>query len=109
MQGVALGSLYSRDLFFVRDRDAAATLRELAADWRVAERALEIASVTHGCVIAGDGVLINPWRALGLAALDTDGHLCVDGTRVGAVDLTALDPRKPWILDPPPELAPRFC
>lgn len=103
-----LGSLHSRELFTVRTADQAASLRTLAADWRIAGRALDVLAVSSQAVVVHDRpLLVSPWHAIGATGIDADDRLCVDGQKVTAVDLTSMDPHRPWVLDVRAPLSPR--
>ncbi len=58
------------------------------------------ATLPHAAV-SEPSVLVSPWslRAGHVLATTEDGHLTLDGSPVVAVDLTGLDPARPWLLE----------
>jgi glycosyltransferase involved in cell wall biosynthesis len=78
------------------------TLRELAADWRIALTALDVYAVSEPTVIVrDDAALVAAWRGSSSSVLarDDSATLTLDGEPVLAIDLSHYDPAKPWVLD----------
>jgi glycosyltransferase involved in cell wall biosynthesis len=81
---------------------AARVLADAARDWRVLGRELDVAAsgADHALAPVPSGLL----SAWGLAAstdvAERDGALQADGAPVVALDLSAFDHRRPWVLDP---------
>lgn len=59
--------------------------------------------------VAGPAVLLSPWSLDGAVTvtIDDDGVLAADGATVLAVDLSAFDPARPWLLAAHPPRAVR--
>ena len=103
------GPLLSRALYAVHTEEQVAVLRELAADWRTAPTALDAFAVVVSVTVAGAvSVLVTPWRGIAESHLDADGRLRVDGSPALAVDLTAFDAHRPWVLDARASTTPRI-
>ena len=83
-------------------------LQQLASDWRYARGALDAHATTVGAtVVRDDATLLSAWRGVDSPITrDTDGTLLVGATPVVAVDLSKLDPEKPWILEPVEQVRP---
>jgi glycosyltransferase involved in cell wall biosynthesis len=97
------GPLFSRSLVAFGGSAGLDRLRALAADWRTAVGALDgFAATTVARTLADPALLLSAWRGAqgGVVGRDADGRLTLDDRRVLAVDLSRLDPAKPWILDP---------
>jgi glycosyltransferase involved in cell wall biosynthesis len=88
---------WSRAFYLVRRREDAELLRRALADWRVAPGALELVAAEVGADV-GSGWLITPWVQPPSADFSAGTPL--------ALDLTALDHRRPWILDAESSIAP---
>jgi glycosyltransferase involved in cell wall biosynthesis len=84
---------------------AAAAVRLLVAvarDWSADGRELDVvaAATPHG-LATGPAALLSTWTLDdGTVVTDAAGTLEAGGTPVGALDLTAFDHHRPWVLDP---------
>jgi glycosyltransferase involved in cell wall biosynthesis len=106
-EGSGLGALHSRALYAVRSAEQVALLLDLASGWRGASDALDAFAVATGAVVVRhEPLLIGAWRGVGKTQLDDRGRLLADGAVVRAVDLTAFDPQRPWLLDARAGVAP---
>lgn len=101
--------LFDRALCILSSVDEAGSLRALAADWAMAPHALEQFVVDHDAHVLHDpSVLLGPRRAVPEVSSTPAGGVSVEGSPALALDLTTLDPRRPWILDPHARSRPRL-
>lgn len=105
------GPLLDPSLFVVRSAQRLTVLRALAADWRTAPTALDVVAATTGIPVAdaaaAGAVLVGPRRTVDALATDAHGRACVGDEPVTTLDLHALDPRTPWLLDATARTMPR--
>lgn len=105
------GPLLDRSLFVVRSARRLTVLRELAADWRTAPTALDVVALSTGIPVADAAtagvVLVGPRRMVSAVTTDAAGRANAGGLPITALDLHALDPRTPWLLDAATRTMPR--
>lgn len=101
-QGSGGWSSFARALVAIGPDTDLDLLHRAAADPRTAPLALELAAdQLPTTVVRAPEVLVSAWRGSDSADIGRDeaGVLRLDGTPVTALDLSGLDPRKPWLID----------
>lgn len=94
--------LFTRSMYALDRAADLRMLREIAGDWRTAVTALDQFATASGArVVRQDAQLISAWRGVGdlRVARDEAGVLRLGDRAVVAVDMSRVDPAKPWVMD----------